>query len=97
MNFTIPCQVGGEPCPKALFAAVITGNPVPGPALHPYSNPSDHPPDITFWHNRTVNTKSYPKHFTFTVKCIASNMIVNPPEGVIFKYSTWNTRITIHP
>ena len=96
-NFTLPCQVGGAPCPEAMFVQALTGNNKPGPALHPYSNPSDLPSDASFWYNRTVDTTFYPQHHEFTVKCIAKNMIVNPPEGVTFKYSTWNTRITIHP
>lgn len=97
MNFTIPCQVGGEPCPKATVVAAITGAHKPGPVLHPYSRPSGVWPDPAFWYNRTVNTNNFPKSYTFTVQCIASNMIVNPPDGVTFKYSMWNTRITINP
>ena len=97
MNFTIPCEVGGQPRPKAMFVAAITGAHKPGPALHPYSKSSAVQPDTAFWYNRTANTKHFPKHFEFTVKCIASNKIVNPPAGVTFKYSMWNTRITISP
>ena len=95
MNFTIPCEVGGEPGPKAMVVAAITGVHKPGPAL--YSSQAGVRPDTTFWYNRTVSSKNYPKHYAFTVQCIASNMIVNPPDGVTIKYSMWNTKISINP